>query len=302
MTKRIPLVSSSTAGPLGVVHLPRLWAKVMLDMFDALPQSYWCLTKGFDANLLEAFGVSAPDCRAYVESTVPDYQTFETWVGHRAVSLNAAIATTNEVILNRDKPEERASEDRAALGLSDASVRRGFLLNDLDDWKSVHSSVVAGFDGEKLAIVPAISSNVAGPLGVRHLPRLWLIAILRIAGFIPRGYEVDRMDRMTLDHLGIDENRSEAYLQAALPDYVQYEQWVRENAQHANSAGIAAHNAAMQEYHEVVRCVDLLDWQLLHEGYLAEQSARSPSADSRSRREMVGPSWRDEESAIDRSP
>jgi hypothetical protein len=288
MTKRIPLVSSSTAGPLGVVHLPRLWAKVMLYALDALPENYWCLTRGFDANLLEAFGVSAPDCHAYVESTLPNYQTFETWACHRAVSLTAAITTTNEVILNRDKPEERAAEDRAALGLSDASVRRGFLLNDLDDWQSLHTSVVAGSDGETTAIVPAVSSNVAGPLGVRHLPRLWLIAILRIGGLIPRGYDIDRMDRMTLDHLGIDANRSEAYLRAALPDYVQYEQWVRENAQHADAAGIDAHNAALQEYHEDVLRVDLLDWQLLHEGYLAEQSARNPSSASRSRPAMVG--------------
>ena len=288
MTKRIPLVSSSTAGPLGVVHLPRLWAKVMLYALDALPENYWCLTRGFDANLLEAFGVSAPDFHAYVASTLPNYQTFETWACHRAVSLNAAITTTNEVILNRDKPEERAAEDRAALGLSDASVRRGFLLNDLDDWQSLHTSVVAGSDGETTAIVPAVSSNVAGPLGVRHLPRLWLIAILRIGGLIPRGYDIDRMDRMTLDHLGIDANRSEAYLRAALPDYVQYEQWVRENAQHADAAGIDAHNAALQEYHEDVLRVDLLDWQLLHEGYLAEQSARNPSSASRSRPAMVG--------------
>jgi hypothetical protein len=288
MTKRIPLVSSSTAGPLGVVHLPRLWAKVMLDALDALPENYWCLTKGFDANLLEAFGVSAPDCRAYVESTLPNYPMFETWMGHRAVSLNAAITTTNVVILNRDKPEERAAEDRAALGLFNACVRRGFLLNDLDDWKSVHASVIAGCDGEKMTIVPAISSNVAGPLGVRHLPRLWLIAILRIGGLLPRAYDVDRMDRITLDHLGIDANWSEAYLRAALPDYVQYEQWVFENAQHADVAGIDAHNAALQEYREEVLRVDLLDWQLLHEGYLAEKSARSLSSDSRSRPATAG--------------
>jgi hypothetical protein len=289
MTNRVPLVSSSTAGPLGVAHLPRLWAKVMLYTLDALPENYWCLTRGFDANLLEAFGVSAPDCIAYVQSTLPNYEQFETWVCQHAVSLIAAIATTNEIILNRDKPEERAAEDRAALGLSDASVRRGFLLNDLDDWKSVHTSVVAGCDGETTAIVPAVSSNVAGPLGVRHLPRLWLIAILRIGGVISRGYDSDRMDRMTLDHLGVDANRSEAYLRSASPDYVQYEQWIRENAQHADTAGIAAHNAALQQHRKDVLRVDLLDWQLLHEGYVAEHSSRSLSSHSRSRPAMVGP-------------
>jgi hypothetical protein len=275
MKKRVPLVSSSTVGRLGVVHLPRLWAKVMLYTLDALPENYWCLTRGFDANLLEAFGVSAPDCIAYVQSTLPNYEQFEMWVSQRAVSLNAAITTTNEMILNRDKPEERAAEDRAALGLSDASVRRGFLLNDLDDWKAVHTSAIARCDGETTAIVPAVSSNVAGPLGVTHLPRLWLTAILRIGGIIPRGYDSDWMDHMTLDHLGVDPNRSEAYLRAALPDYVQYEQWIGENARHADAAGIAGHNAVLQQHREDVLGVDLFDWRLLHDGYLAQRSASS---------------------------
>jgi hypothetical protein len=275
MTKRVPLVSSSTAGPLGVVHLPRLWVKVILYTLDALPENYWCLTRGFDANLLEAFGVSAPDCIAYVQSTLPKYEEFEPWVCQHAVNLNAAITATNEIILNRDKPEERAAEDRAILGLSDPTVRRGFVLNDLDDWKAVHTSIVTGSDGQTTAIVPAVSSNVAGPLGVRHLPRLWLIAILRIGGALSRGYDNDWMDRMTLDHLGVDANRSQAYLRSVLPDYVQYEQWIRENAQYADTEGIAAHNAALLQHREDVLRADMLDRQLLHEGYLAERAARN---------------------------
>jgi hypothetical protein len=274
MAKCVPLVSSSTAGPLGVVHLPRLWAKAMLYTLEALPENYSCLTRGFDANLLEAFGVSAPDCTAYVESTLPNYQKFESWIRHRAVSLDAAITTTNEMILNRDKPEERAAEDRAAVGLSDVSVRRGFLLNDLDDWKAVHTSVVAGRGGETTAIVPAVSSNVAGPLGAAHLPRLWLTAILRNVGAVHID-DAHHLDRITLDHLGVDADRSGAYLRSALPDYVQYERWVRENGQHADAAGIATHNAALQQYREDVLRVDLLDWQLLHASYLAESSVRS---------------------------
>ncbi len=30
MAKVIPLISSDTAGPLGAIHLPRLWAKLTL--------------------------------------------------------------------------------------------------------------------------------------------------------------------------------------------------------------------------------------------------------------------------------
>ena len=31
MSKIVPLISSGTAGPLGVLHLPRLWQKVSLE-------------------------------------------------------------------------------------------------------------------------------------------------------------------------------------------------------------------------------------------------------------------------------
>ncbi|MGZ4964624.1 MAG: DUF5069 domain-containing protein, partial [Limisphaerales bacterium] len=37
-------------------------------------------------------------------------------------------------------------------------------------------------------IVPLISSGVAGPLGVLHLPRLWLKASLEACGKLAPGY------------------------------------------------------------------------------------------------------------------
>jgi hypothetical protein len=38
------------------------------------------------------------------------------------------------------------------------------------------------------SIVPLISSGVAGPLGVLHLPRLWLKASLEARGLLAPGY------------------------------------------------------------------------------------------------------------------
>ena len=37
-------------------------------------------------------------------------------------------------------------------------------------------------------IVPVLSSSVMGPLGVKHLPRLWLKILLHACGRLPDGY------------------------------------------------------------------------------------------------------------------
>ena len=40
MSKIVPTISSGTAGPLGVLHLPRLWQKVSLDAAGKLHDDY----------------------------------------------------------------------------------------------------------------------------------------------------------------------------------------------------------------------------------------------------------------------
>ena len=45
MSKIVPLISSGVAGPLGVLHLPRLWQKVLLEslgqLADYISKSSW---------------------------------------------------------------------------------------------------------------------------------------------------------------------------------------------------------------------------------------------------------------------
>ena len=48
-TTYVPLISSGTAGPLGVLHLPRLWQKVSLEARGALAAGYPGLGKGYDS-------------------------------------------------------------------------------------------------------------------------------------------------------------------------------------------------------------------------------------------------------------
>ena len=53
----VPLISSSVAGPLGVLHLPRLWQKVSLEENGKLAAGYPGVGKGFDAMTLAALGL-----------------------------------------------------------------------------------------------------------------------------------------------------------------------------------------------------------------------------------------------------
>jgi hypothetical protein len=269
----VPLISSSTTGPLGAVHLPRLWIKAMLHTAGALPEGYWFATKGFDGVVLSALGIEAGEFIAYVESALPDYPALEHWLRQRSPSLDAGIARSTTEILSREKPPDRAAEHHTLLGC-DVTVRQGVLLNDLDDWHLLHHARVTRGRPGLPTIVPALSSTTVGPLGAGHVPRLWLTAILRAVGALPQGFDSDELDRLVFDHLGVDRAQSGQYLEAALPNYVQYERWIREHARDATRSSIAALNAVLHARRDAVLRTDLRDWQALHEIYLTTGKVR----------------------------
>ena len=47
--KIVPLISSGTKGPLGVLHLPRLWQKVSLEAAGKIADGYPGIGGGYDA-------------------------------------------------------------------------------------------------------------------------------------------------------------------------------------------------------------------------------------------------------------
>ena len=53
----IPMISSGTAGPLGVLHLPRLWQKASLEAAGQLAAGYHGLGSGYDAMTCAALGL-----------------------------------------------------------------------------------------------------------------------------------------------------------------------------------------------------------------------------------------------------
>jgi hypothetical protein len=99
-------------------------------------------------------------------------------------------------------------------------------------------------------VVPLISSDVKGPLGAIHLPRLWLKVLLGAKGKLPEGYDLcgAGFDQMTLDGLGLDREQTIEYLTTNLPTYPQFEQWVRQHGTQVNPEAIERHNAAITGY------------------------------------------------------
>ena len=78
-------------------------------------------------------------------------------------------------------------------------------------------------------IVPLISSGVAGPLGVLHLPRFWLKMSLECRGKIAPGYPGcgKGYDQMVLDALGIRKEAAIDYIKSNRPTYPQFEAWIK---------------------------------------------------------------------------
>ena len=80
MAKMIPLIGSSEAGPLGAIHLPRLWLKVSLSANDALNDEYDECGAGFDQMVLDGLGLDRDGALDYIKTNQPTYPQFEQWV------------------------------------------------------------------------------------------------------------------------------------------------------------------------------------------------------------------------------
>jgi hypothetical protein len=107
---------------------------------------------------------------------------------------------------------------------------------------------------EREPIVPVISSSVAGPLGITHLPRLWLKILLYAQGRLPEGYRhgAGGFDELLCDHIGIDGDAFVSFIETAKPDYLETERWVEANAKNLNPAAIA-------EFNELIRTRNMRD-------------------------------------------
>ncbi len=142
----VPLISSGVAGPLGVVHLPRLWQKVSLEEKGNLAAGYPGVGKGFDAMTLAALGLEEKAVRDYIKQNKPTYPEFEAWVKKNGKSVNReSIEKHNAAVRGYNHDDETRRGILSACGMTDdiSSPKDAVNLNNLDDWYEFHRAVLA---------------------------------------------------------------------------------------------------------------------------------------------------------------
>ena len=142
----VPLISSGIAGPLGVLHLPRLWQKVSLEEAGKLASGYPGVGHGYDAMTLAALGLEEQAVREYIRKNKPTYPQFEAWVKKNAKSLDRdAIEKHNAAVLGYNHDDETRTKILGTCKIADdaSSPKDAVNLNNLDDWHEFHQAVLA---------------------------------------------------------------------------------------------------------------------------------------------------------------
>ena len=146
MNQIIPLISSGTAGPLGVIHLPRLWQKVSLENAGKLHNEYPAIGGGFDQMVLDGLGIDKAALSEFMKSK-PTYPSLETWILEQdGAKLDAASVTAlNDSITGYNHADEDRGEILAASDITDnGNILDAVSLNNLDDWQSFHAQQIVG--------------------------------------------------------------------------------------------------------------------------------------------------------------
>lgn len=142
--KIIPTISSGTAGPLGILHLPRLWQKMCLGAAGKLADGYANCGPGYDMMTVDALGLDREALVAFVSSSKPTYVEFEKYVSENAGKLNAAaVAELNAAITGYQHTDETRQAILSAVGLPDGKPTDAINLNNLDDWQEFHAAELA---------------------------------------------------------------------------------------------------------------------------------------------------------------
>src|SRR5437867_3298168 len=80
MNTIVPLISSGVAGPLGVIHLPRLWLKLSLECRGNLAAAYPGCGTGFDQMVIDGLGLKRDAVIDFIKTNCPTYPQFEAWI------------------------------------------------------------------------------------------------------------------------------------------------------------------------------------------------------------------------------
>jgi hypothetical protein len=145
-TTYVPMIPCSVAGPLGVLHLPRLWLKVSLEARGKLAAGYPGIGKGFDQMVITGLGLNADAVRKFITEKHPTYSEFEDWVKKQpGVKLDRqSVYKLNQSILNYHHDDDTRQGVLKTAGYVDNGSVLGAAveLNALDDWAAFHSEVL----------------------------------------------------------------------------------------------------------------------------------------------------------------
>lgn len=140
-TKTVPLISSGTAGPLGAVHLPRLWSKLTLSSAGTLADGYDFCGAGFDQMTIDALGLDRDAVMTFVRERKPTYLQFEEYVVEKNGGniSRQAIEKHNAAIFGYHHADDLAANMRTASGLANPDVKDAVTLNMLEDLDELHA-------------------------------------------------------------------------------------------------------------------------------------------------------------------
>ena len=134
----VPMISSGVAGPLGVLHLPRMWLKVSLEARGKIAAGYPGIGKGYDTMTCNALGLDPDAVKKFITDSKPTYPQFESWVKSQpGVKLDkATIDKSNRAIQGYNHDDGTRKSILGASGITDeGSVCHDAInLNNLDDW------------------------------------------------------------------------------------------------------------------------------------------------------------------------
>jgi hypothetical protein len=146
MSTIVPLISSGVAGPLGVVHLPRLWLKLSLESRGKLAPGYPSCGTGFDQMVINGLGLKRDAVIDFIKTNCPTYPQFEAWIKSQpGVKLDKeSVDKLNSAIRGYNHDDETRKSILGASGISDdvKAPRDAVNLNNLDDWKEIHEAVL----------------------------------------------------------------------------------------------------------------------------------------------------------------
>ena len=143
----VPTISSGTAGPLGVLHLPRLWQKASLGATGKLHDDYPACGQGYDQMVLDGLGIDREVFLNYVAENKPTYIQLEAWVlDQKGGSLDQdAVTALNDSITGYIHDDATRAEILGAAGRADdGSIKDAVNLNNLDDWQIFYDVELKG--------------------------------------------------------------------------------------------------------------------------------------------------------------